>query len=50
MTLKDGIIQAVGANVAIPKGARVIDLSGKRVYPGFIEAYSSYGLEKPKNS
>ena len=32
-------ITAVGTNVAIPKGATVIDLSGETVLPGFIDAH-----------
>jgi len=32
-------ITAVGANVAIPRGATVIDLSGETVLPGFIDAH-----------
>lgn len=32
-------ITAVGANVAIPPGANVIDLSGETVLPGFIDAH-----------
>src|SRR5213594_2552196 len=32
-------ITAVGANVAVPRGATVIDLSGETVLPGFIDAH-----------
>src|SRR6266496_1330977 len=32
-------ITAVGAGVAIPRGATVIDLSGETVLPGFIDAH-----------
>jgi imidazolonepropionase-like amidohydrolase len=32
-------ITAVGAGVAIPKGATVVDLSGETVLPGFIDAH-----------
>ncbi len=32
-------ITAVGANVQVPKGATVIDLSGETVLPGFIDAH-----------
>lgn len=37
-------IEAVGADVAVPEGAEVIDASGLTAYPGMIDAYSSLGL------
>ena len=40
----DGRITAVGANVSIPSGARVIDLSGKTVMPGMIDGFTNLGL------
>lgn len=40
----DGVITAVGADVAIPSGARVIDYSGKHIYPGLVDAYSTVGI------
>ncbi len=40
----DGRITAVGANVAVPQGFRVIDCSGQQVYPGFIAPVSTIGL------
>ncbi len=39
-----GQIVAIGKNVSIPGNAHVIDLAGKHVYPGIIEAYSRIGL------
>lgn len=44
LLIRDGKVEAVGASVAIPKGAVVIDLKGKYIYPSFIDAYSSYGM------
>ena len=40
----NGVITDIGTNVAIPQGARVIDCSGKRIYPGFIAPNTSLGL------
>jgi imidazolonepropionase-like amidohydrolase len=40
----NGKITALGADVPIPKGTDVIDLSGKHIYPGFISANSVLGL------
>jgi imidazolonepropionase-like amidohydrolase len=37
--VQDGRITAVGANVAVPAGAAVVDLSGETVLPGFIDAH-----------
>ncbi|MEY2563294.1 MAG: hypothetical protein QOH88_1487 [Verrucomicrobiota bacterium] len=39
-----GKITALGANIPIPEGADVIDVTGKHVYPGFISANSVLGL------
>lgn len=45
---KKGKIVAVGTDVSIPKGAVVIDLSGKHIYPSFVDLYTQYGLEPLK--
>lgn len=42
--IRDGLIVDAGANVKIPPEARVWDLTGKTVYPGFIDSYSRIGL------
>ncbi len=44
VVLKDGRIEAVGANVAASAGATIIDASGLHVYPGLVDAYSRLGL------
>lgn len=41
-----GKITAVGKNIEIPKGAERIDVSGKHVYPGLINAASKVGLNE----
>lgn len=46
--IRDGRIAAVGSNVRVPADAIVHDLTGKIIYPGFIDIYSEYGLEKRK--
>ncbi|WP_298440448.1 amidohydrolase family protein [uncultured Ferrimonas sp.] len=43
VVIKDGKIHSVNNN--IPAGAKVIDLEGKYLYPGFIDSYSQYGLD-----
>lgn len=42
--LRDGLIQDVGANLAIPADAWVIDGEGLTIYPGFIDALSTWGI------
>lgn len=44
--IRDGIIVEVGPTVVIPAGARVLDASGKSVFPGFIDANCHAGLEE----
>ena len=44
LLVKDRIIEAVGGGVSIPKGYIVVDLKGKYIYPGLIDAYTTYGL------
>ncbi|MBM4162515.1 MAG: amidohydrolase, partial [Ignavibacteria bacterium] len=39
-----GKITAIGTNISIPADAERIDVSGKHVYPGIIDAYSTMGL------
>ncbi len=40
----DGRIAAVGADVDIPAGAEVVDVTGSVVMPGIVDAMSYYGL------
>ncbi|MCA9723115.1 MAG: amidohydrolase family protein [Gemmatimonadales bacterium] len=44
VVIADGRIQAVGATVTIPTGARIIDGAGLSVYPGMMDAGTSMGL------
>ena len=41
-----GVITAIGANIDIPAGTRVIDATGKHIYPGLIDAYSTVGISE----
>lgn len=45
--IRDGLIEAVGGDVAVPPGATIIDATGQHVYPGFIDALTSVGLPAP---
>jgi imidazolonepropionase-like amidohydrolase len=42
--LEDGVITAVGRDVAIPDGARIIDASGKVVTPGLFDSSTRLGI------
>ncbi len=44
IVIRDGLIAAVGADVAAPADARVLDLAGRTVFPAFIDLTSSLGL------
>ena len=41
-----GKIIAVGANIEIPAGTRIVDVTGKHIYPGLIDAYSTVGISE----
>jgi len=42
--IRDGKIAALGLELEAPPGARIIDGAGLTAYPGFIDAYTHYGL------
>jgi imidazolonepropionase-like amidohydrolase len=46
VVIRDGKIAAVGANVAIPADAKVIDATGLQVYPGVFDPATQIGLEE----
>jgi imidazolonepropionase-like amidohydrolase len=48
LLIHDGKVVASGVAVSIPANAVVIDVSGKSIYPSFIDIYSDFGVEKPK--
>jgi imidazolonepropionase-like amidohydrolase len=45
IVIRDGRIAAVGANVAIPSGAEIVDVSGKQIIPGMIDNHSHIGAD-----
>ena len=45
IVIKDGLIFSVGTKIPIPQGSVIVDLKGKTIYPGLIDAYTSYGMQ-----
>ena len=50
LLIKDGRIAAVGAGLAAPKGARVVDGTGKWVTPGFVDCHSHIATDSHNDS
>ncbi|WP_246457735.1 amidohydrolase family protein [Winogradskyella echinorum] len=48
LLIKDGKVVSVGKSVNIPKNTTTVDLSGKTIYPSFIDMYTDFGVQKPK--
>jgi len=47
VVIRKGLITAVGADVAIPADARVVDATGMMVYPGLFDSLTGYGIRPP---
>lgn len=41
---ENGVITAVGTDIELPAGTEVVDLTGKQLWPGLIDAYSQMGI------
>ncbi|MGY8938480.1 MAG: amidohydrolase family protein, partial [Flavobacteriales bacterium] len=50
LLIENGKIINFGTAVKIPKGAKIVNLSGKTMYPSFIDLYSDFGIKKPKRA
>lgn len=48
LLIQNGKVVQVGKSVNLPKNTVVQDLSGKSIYPSFIDTFSDFGIEKPK--
>jgi len=48
LLLKNDKVIAVGKSITIPSGTQIINLSGKHIYPSFIDIYTDFGIQKPK--
>src|ERR1039458_6321108 len=43
VVVRNGLIEAVGENVAVPSDAMLVEGEGLTVYPGLIDALSTWG-------
>lgn len=48
LLIQNGIVVQVGKSIALPQNTIIEDLKGKTIYPSFIDAFSSFGVAKPK--
>jgi len=44
--IENGLVTAVGADVAVPPGVRTLDVAGRWVLPGFVEAHGHLGVDE----
>lgn len=49
LVVRNGKIEAVGKDVTVPAGAKVVDASGKTIMPGLVSAWSRAGLNPPRS-
>jgi imidazolonepropionase-like amidohydrolase len=50
LIIRNGVVEAVGAGLAVPKGATEVNLNGKFIYPSLIDIYSDYGMPEIKRA
>ena len=48
LVIQNGKIIQVGSSVTVPKNAVVENLNGKSIYASFVDAFSGFGVKKPK--
>ena len=46
IVIRDGLIEEVTSDLTPPAGARVWDLEGYTIYPGFIDAHADLGMDE----
>jgi imidazolonepropionase-like amidohydrolase len=47
--IEDGKITAIGQNVSIPSGVKIVDVTGKVIIPGLIDTHSHMGAYVPND-
>ena len=48
LVIRNGVVDAVGSNIAVPADAREWNMEGKTIYPGFIDPYTDLGMKEPR--
>ncbi|WP_299112874.1 amidohydrolase family protein [uncultured Winogradskyella sp.] len=48
LLIKEGKVVSVGTSISLPKNTTRIDLTGKTIYPSFIDMYTTFGVKKPE--
>ena len=48
IVIRDGLIEKVGREILIPKDATALDLTGKTIYPGFIDSWVEISTNSEK--
>ncbi|CAN5413909.1 amidohydrolase family protein [soil metagenome] len=48
LVIRGGVVDAVGTGVQPPADARVWNMEGKTIYPGFIDPHSDVGMQNPR--
>ncbi|GGG48919.1 periplasmic amidohydrolase [Croceivirga lutea] len=50
LLIKDGKVVAVGSSVTLPANTVTEDVTGMTIYPSFIDAFTDFGIAKPKRA
>jgi imidazolonepropionase-like amidohydrolase len=50
LVIREGVVVSVEADGLAPAGAKVHEMNGQSIYPGFIDAYSTTSIPKPNSS
>ena len=50
LLIQNGKVINVGNNITLPKNCTTINVQGKSIYPSFIDIYTNFGIDKPKNT
>lgn len=48
LVIRNGVVENVGRNVSPPADARIWNMEGKTLYPGFIDSHSGVGMQNPR--